>query len=263
MVNAEVVRYISSNLGRGMPYDQVYQNLLMSGYSDFEIKQARDFVLSGKKIERSVDPNRKYTPNQFLLILGIVGFIAFMFIIFGILFSNVGEKQVTVSGDSFVNGVEILMTKSTRLLIEDFRGEDYNFSVKYKSRIFTFNDGDIVFSLLPTEEGSVDLDKDGNVDLVFAYLDEESLIVEITEVCEESWSCSEWGECIFGKKQRVCIEENSCGSEYNRPDVEVECISSGSLPSSDPVKYTAEIVTEESYTYFVPNNSTNETNLSN
>jgi hypothetical protein len=252
MVNIEVVREISSNLRRGLPYDQIYQNLLMKGYSDFEINEARDFILSGGIVPSGVDSARRYTPNQFLLMLAVIAFIVLAFMIFGMLFSEIGEKSIRISGDSLVDSVDLELVKNNKIFIENFRGKDYNFSVVYKSGIFVFEGKDVNFSLSSGEKSDLDLDLDGDYDLEFFHLGGGN--ISIVEICEESWSCSDWSECVLGIKKRSCTDLNSCGTMYMIPDTEIECISAG-LPYDESVSYSAEIVSEKSYTYYVSGES--------
>lgn len=41
--------------------------------------------------------------------------------------------------------------------------------------------------------------------------------------CSPNWECSEWSECIDGKKTRTCIDRSSCGNKEQKPDEYKEC----------------------------------------
>ena len=42
--------------------------------------------------------------------------------------------------------------------------------------------------------------------------------------CEEKWKCSDWSNCIDGKQNRKCDDENECGTDENKPPEEKDCI---------------------------------------
>ena len=44
-----------------------------------------------------------------------------------------------------------------------------------------------------------------------------------SNVCVESWNCSEWGECKSGHRARLCYDENHCGSYGNKPPESKSC----------------------------------------
>ena len=49
-------------------------------------------------------------------------------------------------------------------------------------------------------------------------------ILEEEEVCLESWSCSDWGDCLPGDFQvRECIDLNECGTEEEMPETRRFC----------------------------------------
>ncbi len=41
--------------------------------------------------------------------------------------------------------------------------------------------------------------------------------------CVENWVCSEWVPCTNGITERTCFDANECGTEQNKPDVEISC----------------------------------------
>ncbi len=43
------------------------------------------------------------------------------------------------------------------------------------------------------------------------------------ETCTESWSCSDWSECINRTQTRTCTDINNCGTEINKPETSKSC----------------------------------------
>lgn len=50
----------------------------------------------------------------------------------------------------------------------------------------------------------------------------EDILSELS-VCNESWDCGEWGECLDGKQTRNCIDLNNCGTEKDKSLIEQSC----------------------------------------
>ncbi len=51
---------------------------------------------------------------------------------------------------------------------------------------------------------------------------------ETTEqVCQERWTCSEWGECENGIQRRTCTDQNDCGTKNNEPFLSQPCTTVG------------------------------------
>jgi hypothetical protein len=42
--------------------------------------------------------------------------------------------------------------------------------------------------------------------------------------CEENWTCSDWSACVNWTQERVCEDENGCGTEEDRPEEERACV---------------------------------------
>jgi len=42
-------------------------------------------------------------------------------------------------------------------------------------------------------------------------------------VCEESWSCTEWSECIDDMQTRTCTDSSNCGTTVNKPTESQAC----------------------------------------
>lgn len=41
--------------------------------------------------------------------------------------------------------------------------------------------------------------------------------------CVENWTCSEWSNCSSGLQRRKCVDNNNCGSEWDRPSTALQC----------------------------------------
>lgn len=55
--------------------------------------------------------------------------------------------------------------------------------------------------------------------------------VNLTEGCDENWTCSIWTSCLNNQQNRTCTDSNSCGSVDNKPseiqscNLDIECSS--------------------------------------
>ena len=38
-----------------------------------------------------------------------------------------------------------------------------------------------------------------------------------TQACQEKWTCGDWSRCRDGVKTRKCVDENSCGTDIDKP----------------------------------------------
>ena len=43
------------------------------------------------------------------------------------------------------------------------------------------------------------------------------------EACEENWKCSDWGNCVGGKRYRICTDNKSCRTEIKKPIEQETC----------------------------------------
>ncbi len=55
----------------------------------------------------------------------------------------------------------------------------------------------------------------------YQCIDNECILIE--EGCIESWSCTEWGECINNEQTRTCYDLNECGTEIFKPEETQAC----------------------------------------
>jgi hypothetical protein len=50
-----------------------------------------------------------------------------------------------------------------------------------------------------------------------------------SDSCVEKWNCLEWGKCEKGTQERICEDENLCGTENAKPEEERLCESTSLL----------------------------------
>jgi hypothetical protein len=83
---------------------------------------------------------------------------------------------------------------------------------------------------------------------------ENETIEEITppavpiQTCTESWSCSDWYECVEGKQARTCVDANNCGTSYNKPIETRECTVEKPVIQTE-YKFTLEIGGTYTFSY--------------
>ncbi len=72
--------------------------------------------------------------------------------------------------------------------------------------------------------------------------------VQSLQECIESWSCSEWSECIDSTQTRLCIDQNSCKTYTQKPETTATCTSTqpGDDSTQPPINDT-EADYEENY----------------
>ena len=46
---------------------------------------------------------------------------------------------------------------------------------------------------------------------------------DLKQFCDVDWDCTKWGECVNGYKTRICIEDNNCQYEYDKPLTRMKC----------------------------------------
>lgn len=225
MINREVANFISSNLRRGLSYNEIHSQLLARGYSDFEINQARDALMSGQKLDSPKDISEsRLGVKWFFYTIGIVVFVVFMFIIFGIIISNANPVKYTISEDAVFVGTSFNVTKNAMVEIDSFRGKYLLLTLVANDREVLFT-GDLGGFSVPRNANKLfDVDSDGINDLKIMYSYEDGQrMVHFNGICVENWKCEEWGACVDGKKVRVCVDENACGSSVSSPLIEEPC----------------------------------------
>lgn len=224
MVNREIVDFISGSLRRGMTYDEIHQQLLMRGYFDFDIQEAMNFLQTGKKFptkEESHPNETKLGVKWFFLTLGIILFIVFLFIIFGIIFSEESKKSYDLEPEALQSGVEVSLVKNSILNVENSLNESINVTLEDGTANFVF--GDMNFVLYEGDTKEIDSNFNGREDLYIEYRGGDSNFLYLKYKCFEDWVCSDWGPCISGEKERVCTDRNSCGTTDIRPALTQEC----------------------------------------
>ncbi len=100
------------------------------------------------------------------------------------------------------------------------------------ARIYGYNDDYRDYLGRTNEEGILEIDDidPGNYDIwaedfpKYIRSDKVELEVEPAKtVCYPKWKCTAWSSCNDGKKTRTCYDTNNCGSNYLKPQTEMEC----------------------------------------
>ncbi len=53
--------------------------------------------------------------------------------------------------------------------------------------------------------------------------------------CNEVWVCGQWGECVDGERTRDCVDQNSCGTNENKPRTTESCTVENATGPAAPV----------------------------
>ncbi len=74
----------------------------------------------------------------------------------------------------------------------------------------------------------------GSIDTGQAYVFENAGITELglSVSCQETWSCTDWSECINSQQSRFCTDANSCGTTLNKPAETQSCSTGGTSGGS-------------------------------
>lgn len=259
MVNREIVDFISSNLKRGLSDDEIQSQLLARGYSDFEISEAMNSLRNGQIIESPrYDEGRHIDSNWFWYALGVIVFVIFAFIVFGILFENVGSTEYTVTEDAIVDGKSFAVERNSLIRIPSYMDKQMELKLFAADSSASFS-GDLGdFSIKKDGTSLFDLDEDGKTDLKIMYFHEgDQKMILFSGPCKENWVCGEWSECVLNKRFRDCADQDGCGTNTSKPSMVEACESNESISKN----YTSTKVVE------VPQNGTedeylNETNSS-
>ena len=126
----------------------------------------------------------------------------------GVLLNLTHESEVNFD----VGGIE------SKFLIKTIFGSSVDFSLNGRP-----------YSLEVGEKNSYDLDGDLRSDLFVEFKNKEDGAVlfyfkQITNfVCPENWECTGWGPCIDGNQSKICLDQNSCGTENEKPVLVQTC----------------------------------------
>ena len=83
----------------------------------------------------------------------------------------------------------------------------------------------------------------------------------ITVVCGEDWSCSDWSTCSDSSQTRTCTDNNNCGTEHEKPDESQSC-NSGGGGGDDSGAYIPLTIINQTIN-LTANQTNNQTNLNN
>lgn len=226
MVNKEIVEYIRKNSKRGISSQRIHQSLLAQGKSDYEIKEAKNFIDSGKEFPKENKTNVVYSESFFYsdFFKYIVGFLVLVLVF--VLIYLIVPKGESFSSKEIENGTSLELTKNNvRVKFED--GQDNLFFSRKKQEVeYTFRDSKKFLS--PGIEENLDLNGDGIDDLIMVYegVDDRKIpLISFKKIipCVPDWECEDWRDCVDGTQTRICVDENSCGSLDDRPFLQKTC----------------------------------------
>ncbi|MEK6822391.1 MAG: hypothetical protein AABY13_01070, partial [Nanoarchaeota archaeon] len=61
-----------------------------------------------------------------------------------------------------------------------------------------------------------------------------------SDVCPESWECTEWSACVDGTQTRTCADKNTCGTGFAKPALTQACEIAPAASCSDGVQNQGE-----------------------
>jgi len=225
MVNQELINYISSNMRRGVSYEDIQSALLARGHSDYDIMEAVKYINGvGDNQQDKSSPSRNFYGVKSGLKYFFLGFfcLVLLIVVAIILIPMIKESKpnvIVIPDGPLSEGQSFDLLKNNVIQFE-LGGEKSNFTVKAKDGILTFLGSDN-FILTQGKSNILDVDLDGVDDYVILALDEKK--ISIKSVCHESWTCSGWGDCSDGMKKRTCTDFNKCGTIKNKPMVIEVC----------------------------------------
>ncbi len=174
-------------------------------------------------------PKKNYLKTLVLLFGAII--VILIIISFSInlgIFTNkkVSEKQLIV-GASF----QMEENKSVKMEVGEQEHEIEVQNVGEDWAEIVIRSNPLKFRLEVNQVIELDLDDDGQSDIrvkLFRIDKNGKAVIAVKKItkesCEEDWICGEWGGCINGKRERVCTDNNDCGSEFFKPFSEQRCV---------------------------------------
>jgi hypothetical protein len=140
----------------------------------------------------------------------------------------------TVSENKLVQGSSLELEPNNSVKLK-FGDGDHNLNVDFvglDSVDITIHSEPIKITLEINEVKNIDLDNDGIADLRVKLVNIKNgkAIIAVKkigkEICEEKWECSEWDSCSNEKQKRDCKDSNNCGTTFDKPNVQKECLNS-------------------------------------
>ncbi len=184
----------------------------------------QDFNSQKKKYSKGVKIGLFFT---FLFLIILIIFLLWLFL-------NPNYSTIySVSEESLTLGTSLNLQKGDVIKAEF---ED----LKYHVKVENLDENSISFFVVNSSFGSnmdlgeskkIDLDGDGvaDIDFVLESILKDEADVSIKKIekpgdCEENWVCTGWGECINGAQIRVCDDANKCGTEFDKPETQRDCV---------------------------------------
>lgn len=232
MVNIELIKKIKDSLAKGNSFDFVRRDLISQHWDPSEVDDAINFVESNKSISDIEMPvkSKQTFPIGAKIFIGVI----FVLIIVGLLifylinYSRPPISYITISEFNILEGVNVNAAAQSQINFT-YESQDYFLKIEDVAESSASFSGDVEGKLNLGDEIYFDLDEDFSDDIKIR-LDLISngianlYLKSISEIiCPENWNCTGWGPCLSGSQKRVCVDLNSCGTELNKPDLEINC----------------------------------------
>ncbi|MBT4375861.1 hypothetical protein HOD29_00595 [archaeon] len=191
------------------------------------------------------DSKKKFSIWAIFFILVVI---VLAFVISIAVFHDSKVRIINVGDDVLMLGTSFEISENS-LIYFNFNNEEYQIS------IVEINEASLSYEI---EKGleeilnfgrpeSLDLDGDRESDLEFRINDIEGkdamvfleFLSKEESTCVENWVCTDWGVCINYLKKRVCVDNNLCETELDKPSLVEVCASSGIVEykSEDPLYF--------------------------
>ncbi|MFA5953020.1 MAG: hypothetical protein WC812_00335 [Candidatus Pacearchaeota archaeon] len=239
MADKEIVDFVKKRTKEGFSFSEIKQTLLSQGYSDYEIDEVINEFRGKKKLdsEKEIKPIKRRGLKTFfgiLFVLILVGIFLYFLITSPLNF----RTKVSISYDKIEEGVNLELVKGSIINFET-QDESYFFKINSINENSLSISGNLSENIPINSFKEFDLNQDGINDFLieysfyqkgkgFIYLKGSSN----EEVCTESWICTEFGPCINSLKNKVCVDENFCGTEFSKPNFSEFCMSENNSNSS-------------------------------
>lgn len=150
------------------------------------------------------------------------------FIFFYSMSDKFQSEYVDVDPILIQEGLSVEVEENSILGFE-YESKPYSLFInEFFSSGISFRIGVKTYQVLFSEQSEIDLNKDGEDDLIVGAKSsgqENFLYLEFIDnsFCEESWDCTDWGPCIDAVMKRVCLDQNQCDTFEFKPEVRRNC----------------------------------------
>jgi len=180
---------------------------------------------TGKPEIISTESIKEHKTNYLLYTLIGVG-VLFVIGLIIFLLAFIGPKEISERDFSLGISVELKENKDVEFSIDEEKHKITVESINPNSVDIVIQSDPISSNLKVGEEKKFDLDGDGIYDLSVRLNKIEDgkadiYILKISEaICEEIWVCDQWSACVGEQQNKICTDNNNCGTEENKPSPE-------------------------------------------